>query len=247
MKEHPLLVTGLLIALTNVTPICVAQDKRQTDDTNRGASETTQRSVRASKDEGRPQLHQRYPRYRLQSGDVIDLGFRYTKEFDQEVTVQPDGYIQLKGLSNDVHVEGLTVPELVETLQTAYAKVLHDPVISVTLEDFEKPYFVAGGQVGHPGKFDLRGETTATQAIQIAGGFTDYAKVSQILLFRRYSNDWMEVKVLNLKSMLKGKNVQEDAILHPGDMLFVPKSTLGKIDRFLPRSSVGTYFSLPRL
>lgn len=243
MKEHPVLITGLLFAVTNIAPICIGQDKRLTDDTNRGASQTVQSNIRAGKDEGRPQLHQRYPRYRLQSGDVIDLAFRYTKEFDQKVTIQPDGYVQLKGLPHDLHIEGLTVPELIENLQTAYAKILHDPVISVTLQDFEKPYFVAGGQVGHPGKFDLRGETTATQAIQIAGGFTDYAKVSQILLFRRYANDWMEVKVLNLKSMLKGRNAQEDAILQPGDMLFVPKSALGKIDRFLPRSSVGTYFS----
>lgn len=240
MKDHFLLITGLLVVMTNAMPSCVAQDKRPTADATKTASQTV---LGASKDEERPQLHSRYPRYRLQSGDVLDLTFRYTKEFNQKVTIQPDGFIQLKGLANDIHVEGLTVPELIETLQGAYAKSLHDPVISVTLADFEKPYFVAGGQVGHPGKFDLRGETTVTQAVQIAGGFTDYAKVSQILLFRRYSSDWMEVKVLNLKSMLKGKHLQEDTTLRPGDMLFVPKSTLGKIDRFLPRTSLGTYFS----
>jgi polysaccharide export outer membrane protein len=173
----------------------------------------------------------------------MELSFRYTPEFDQEVTVQPDGFIQLKGLPDEVHVQGLTVPELIVELKKAYGNVLNDPVISVVLRDFEKPYFIAGGQVGKPGKYDLRGDTTAGQAIAIAGGFSDFAKNKQVLLFRRYSNDTVEVKVYNLKNIMKGKNVEEDPMLQPGDMLFVPKTWMASIDRFLPRTSLGTYFS----
>lgn len=190
-----------------------------------------------------PQPHQRNPRYRIESGDILELSFRYTPEFDQEVTVQPDGFVQLKGIQNDVHIQGLTVPEVIETLKKAYVNVLNDPVISVVLRDFEKPYFIAGGQVGKPGKYDLRGTTTATQAIAIAGGFADFSKSSQVLLFRHYSDDLVEVKVLNLNRVLKDKTYREDLQLQPGDMLFVPKTFMAKIDRFLPRTSLGTYFS----
>jgi len=194
-------------------------------------------------DPDRPQLHERNPRYRLESGDILELAFRYTPEFDQEVTVQPDGYVQLKGLQNDVHIQGQTVPEVIETLKKAYSNTLHDPVISVVLREFEKPYFIAGGQVSKPGKYDLRGRTTATQAVAIAGGFSEFSKNSQVLLFRRYNDDLMEVKVLNLNKVLKDKNYQEDLQLQPGDMLYVPKTFMAKIDRFLPRTSLGTYFS----
>lgn len=191
----------------------------------------------------RPRAQQRNPRYRIEQDDILDLSFRYTPEFDQEVTVQPDGFVQLKGLQNDVHVQGLTVPEAIEALRKAYGGVLNDPVISVVLRDFEKPYFIAGGQVGKPGKYGLRGETTASQAIQIAGGFADFAKNKQVLLFRRYTDDTYEVKVLNLKRVLKNKDPREDVMLQPGDMLYVPKTAMGSIDRFLPRSSLGTYFA----
>jgi polysaccharide biosynthesis/export protein len=201
------------------------------------------KSSAADSDPNRPQLHERNPRYRLESGDILELAFRYTPEFDQEVTVQPDGYVQLKGLQNDVHIQGQTVPEVIETLKKAYSDTLRDPVISVVLREFEKPYFIAGGQVGKPGKYDLRGRTTATQAIAIAGGFSEYSKNSQVLLFRRYNDDLVEVKVLNLNKVLKDKNYQEDLQLQPGDMLYVPKTFMAKIDRFLPRSSLGTYFS----
>jgi polysaccharide export outer membrane protein len=193
----------------------------------------------------RPQLHERNPRYQIQPDDTLELSFRFTPEFDQEVTVQPDGFIQLKGLSSDVKVQGQTVPELIGTLTKAYANLLHDPVISVVLREFEKPYFIAGGQIGHPGKYDLRGQTTASQAVSIAGGFVDFAKNKQVLLFRRYSDDTVEVKMLNLKDILKGRNVGEDLVLQPGDMLYVPKTFMAQVDRFLPRSSLGTYFSPP--
>jgi len=190
-----------------------------------------------------PQLHRRNPRYRIQPDDVLDLSFRYTPEFDQEVTVEPDGFIQLKGLDHGVLVKGQTVPELVETLQKAYSNVLNKPVVSVVLADFERPYFVVGGEVTKPGKYDLRGPTTASQAVAIAGGFTEYPKNTKVILFRRYTDDEVETRVLNLKDILKGKDPQEDVQLQPGDMLYVPKSIMGKIDRFLPRASLGTYFS----
>ena len=40
------------------------------------------------------QLHHR-PIYTLHTGDVIVLNYRYTPEFNQTVTVQPDGYVNL--------------------------------------------------------------------------------------------------------------------------------------------------------
>src|SRR5215470_17629075 len=168
------------------------------------SSPQTQTADSSTTDAQRPALHQRYPRYRIRSSDVIDLTFRFTPEFNQEVTVQPDGYIQARGLQNDVYVQGLTVSEMTAALQKSYSTILNQPEITVTLKDFDRPYFVAGGFVGKPGKYDLRGTTTATQAVAIAGGFSDGAKNSQVVLFRKSnSDDWVEVKVLNLKEVLK--------------------------------------------
>ena len=36
----------------------------------------------------------------------------------------------------------------------------------------------------------------------------------------------MEVKKLNLKDIYHGKNVNEDALLQPGDTLFVPEKSI---------------------
>ena len=190
----------------------------------------------------RPELHRRNPRYQLCKDDVLQLNFALTPEFNQIVTVQPDGYITLLGVG-DLHVEGQTVPDVTESIRAAYAKTLHNPIITVRLTDFEKPYFIAGGEVGHPGKFELRGDTTLTQAVAIAGGFTESSKHSQVWLFRRVSNDWVETKQFDVKKMFKSGNLREDAHLRPGDMLYVPRNTYSKVKRFIPVATLGTYFN----
>ena len=188
---------------------------------------------------------ERYPRYKIGSGDSFDVNFELSPEFNQTVTVQPDGFITLRGVG-DVNVAGQTVPELTQTLKTAYAKILNDPQIVVMLKDFEKPYFIADGQVGRPGKYDLRGDVTVTEAVAMAGGFTDSSKHSQVLLFRRVSDDWVEAKVINVKKMLKDGNLHEDMHLHPGDMIVVPKNTLSKIQRYIPTGSMGAFTQFGR-
>ncbi|MGB7844901.1 MAG: polysaccharide biosynthesis/export family protein [Candidatus Acidiferrum sp.] len=187
-----------------------------------------------------PVLQHRNRRYQLHSADVLELSFPFTPEFNQTVTVQPDGYITLRG-ADSIRVEGQTLPEATNSLRTAYGKILHDPVVNVELKDFEKPYFIVGGEVGRPGKFDLRGDTTAAEAVAIAGGLKESSKHSQVLLFHRVPDGWLQVKRLNMKKMLKDANLNEDAYLQPGDFLFVPKNTLSKIERFIPTSSLGLY------
>jgi len=179
-------------------------------------------------------------RYRLTPGDVIQLTFPYVGEFDQTVTVQPDGYVSLRSV-RDVFVQGLTLPDLQRAVADAYAGVLREPVISVSLKEFEKPYFIAAGEVAHPGKFDLRGATTVTQALAIAGGTTHSAKSSQIILFRRFTDELLEVKQIDAKKMLRSRDLSEDAVLRPGDTLYVPASALSKIGNFIAKPALGLY------
>jgi polysaccharide export outer membrane protein len=191
---------------------------------------------------GAPGFQERNPRYELRKGDTFDLDFALSPEFNQSVAVQPDGYVTLKAVGT-IFVEGQTLPVLTETLKSAYAKILHDPVIAIALKDFEKPYFIAAGQVTKPGKYDLRSELTVTQAVAIAGGFNDKAKHSQVVLFRPAPGGMFEAKLLDIKKLLASRNLSEDVRLQPGDMLYVPQSTFSKIRPFLPTTSMGAYYN----
>lgn len=188
------------------------------------------------------QFQQREPRYRLRKSDVIDIKFKFSPEFDQTVTVQPDGFISLDG-AGDIKVEDKTMPELREAIRQAYKDILHKPIITVSLKDFDKPFFVVAGQVGHPGKYELRSDTTLVEALAIAGDTTTAAKHSQVVLFRHISNETVEARVFNVKEMLKSRNLQEDPHLLPGDLVFVPQNKISKLQRYLPTANMGAYLS----
>lgn len=187
-----------------------------------------------------PKFQERNPRYRLRKGDTFELDFAMTPDFNQTIAIQPDGYISLKG-AGSVFVEGQSVPELTETVKAAYANVLHNPVIAISLKDFEKPYFIAAGQVSKPGKYDLRGDLTITEAVAIAGGFDDKSKHSQVVLFRPMPGGGFQAKLIDVKKMLASHDLSEDVQLKPGDMLYVPQNTMSKIRPFLPTSSVSAF------
>ena len=184
----------------------------------------------------------RRPFYRLCQSDVVTISFTFSPEFDQTVSVQPDGYIVLKGVKQ-LFAQGATVAELQDAISRAYAGFLHDPEVTVELKDFDKPYFIVGGEVNHPAKYELRSDTRVTEAVAIAGGLTARAKHSQIVLFRRVADDLVESRLLNVKAMLESRNLAEDIHLRPGDFLFVPQNLISKIKQFLPTSSLSMYGS----
>ncbi len=183
---------------------------------------------------------ERRPFYRLQKSDVVELQFTFSPELDETVTIQPDGFISLKN-SRQVFAEGTTVSELEEVIRHAYTGVLHQPEVTVLLREFDKPYFIAAGEVVRPGKYELRSDTTVTEAVAMAGGFTARAKHSQVILFRRASGDMVETHLLDVKSMLKRRTLQEDIHLRPGDMVFAPQSLISKIKPYLPASGLSLY------
>ncbi len=185
---------------------------------------------------------ERHPLYRLRPSDVVEISFTVAPEFNQTLTVQPDGYVMLKD-AGMVEAQGLNLEELCEAVQKAYRGYLHDPQVAVALKEFERPYFIVGGEVGKPGKYELRSDTTVAEAVQIAGGLTQQAKHSQVVLFRRVNDDLVETRLLNLKQMLKQRSLKEDAHLRPGDLVFVPQNTISKISRFLTRPSLSMYMN----
>jgi len=188
----------------------------------------------------RSQLQTRNPRYQIRPADVLEILFSPTTEFNQSIAVQPDGYVTLREVK-DIYVQGKTIPELTEVIAAAYAKILQNPVITVVLKEFEKPHFIVGGKVDKPGKYELRTDTTVSEAVAIAGSFTEKARHSQVLLFRRVSDDWMEVRKVDLKSIYKGE-ISEDIHLRPGDMIYVPQNRISKVKPFIPVWALSTYF-----
>jgi len=184
-------------------------------------------------------------RYRLQPGDVFEVQYRYSPEFNQTVTVQPDGYVSLE-VGGDLKVAGLTIEQARLAILKKASVRLQDPVATLVLKEFQKPYFVIAGEVSLPGKIEMRERITALQAIMLAGGMKEGARSSQVVVFRRINTDTAEVKLLNLKSIRSTADLENDLTLQPGDMVFVPRDKISKIERFMKLASVAAFMA-PRL
>ncbi len=185
---------------------------------------------------------QRHPLYRLSKLDTVDVNFAFCADFNQTLTVQPDGFVALRG-AGTLLAEGLTIPAMQQAVANAYRGILHEPEVTVTLKEFDKPYFLASGEVAHPGKYELRGDLTVNEAVAMAGGFTQQARHSQVVLFRRISAGVAESHVIDVKKMLDGRDLREDLHLQAGDFIFVPQSRIAKIRKYVPTNSMSWYMN----
>jgi polysaccharide export outer membrane protein len=185
---------------------------------------------------------ERHPLYRLSKSDTVDVNFTFSPDFNQTLTVQPDGFVALKG-AGPLFAEGITISQMQQAIVNAYRGFLHQPEVTVTLKDFDKPYFLASGEVARPGKYELRGDLTVNEAVAIAGGFTQQARHSQVVLFRRISAYVAESHVIDVKKMLDSRDLGEDLHLQPGDFIFVPQSRISKIRRYVPTSAMSWYMN----
>jgi polysaccharide biosynthesis/export protein len=184
------------------------------------------------------QLVTRDQPYRLQPSDVLELEYEYTPEYNQTVTVGPDGTVTLR-LVGTVKVEGLSLDEATSAIKAKASVPLNHPELSLTLKEFVKPHFTIYGEVQKPGVYDMHGGVTVLQAIAISGGQKETSKQTQVVLLRKVSGDLAEVKVINTKTMSTADGVREDFALKPDDMIIVPKNKLGKLEPYVRVTSMG--------
>lgn len=186
------------------------------------------------------QLHQR-SRYTLHTGDVITLDYRYTPEFNQTVTVQPDGYVTLD-VVGEIKATDTSLDQLHDEIIKRASARLNNPELTISLKQFQQPYIVVAGEVDKPGKIELHQDTTALQAIMLAGGFKDSARDTKVLLFRRVNQQMAEVRQLDLHNVRKTSDLERDTELEPGDMLLVTRNKLEHLSRFMKATNLGLYF-----
>jgi len=172
----------------------------------------------------------------------VEVNFPFAPEFNQTLAVQPDGFVALRGTSA-VFASGKTLAELQEQIDVAYSEILRNPEVTVTLKEFDKPYFIVSGEVIRPGKYELRSNTTVIEAVAIAGGFTGQARHSEVVLFRPRPDDKTEARTLDIKKLLKTRELSEDLRLRAGDIIFVPQSTISKVRKYLPLPTTGVYLN----
>lgn len=167
--------------------------------------------------------------YRIQKGDKLSIKFFSHPDLNEPgMAVRPDGFISPQ-IVNEIRAEGKTVAELKKELEKAYAEVLLDPIITISVIDFVTPRIFVGGQISKPGRYEMRDAKTLIQAIFVAGGFTADAHRRMVIHARPIGNGDWRIETFDVLEMLAKKGPSRDVVLKDGDYVFVPESRLSQV------------------
>ena len=168
----------------------------------------------------------------IQPGDNFDITFHYNPELNESAVVRPDGRISLQ-LIDEVEAAGLTPLQLEQRINEKYSPYLKNPEVSLTIKFFGGQRVYVGGQVNSPGVINLKGRTSVVQAIFEAGGFRTDAKMSDVLIVSRDADNSPVSRKVDIKKALKNELPQEETLLKPYDVVYVPKSAIVKANEFV--------------
>ena len=174
------------------------------------------------------------PQYRLGYGDVIEVKFFNNPEYNDVITVRPDGRISLQQIG-DIDVVGMSPSELSQHIRSVYGEILKQPNVTVILREFGGQFFYVMGEVERPGQFEFAKGMSVLRAIASAGGAKDSGKMSSVIVIRADQDRNIEARRLDLSISDVAKQLDKDLTLHPYDMVYIPKTFIANLDRFVER------------
>lgn len=163
------------------------------------------------------------PEYVLYPGDEIEIATPTATELTRTQRIGPDGRVSLP-LVGQLMAADRTIAELESDASTAYASQLRRPMVEVTLKTAGPIRVWVGGEVRTPGMIEMTGDLDAYQAVIQAGDFLPTARQGEVALIRRGRGGVRMMRAVDLRPR-RGEVIA----LRRGDILYVPRSTLGEV------------------
>jgi polysaccharide biosynthesis/export protein PslD len=188
------------------------------------------------------------PAYQFAAGDKIKVQFELTPEMGEDAMVGPDGRISLRA-AGQIQAAGLTAPQLQDAIAKAASRTLMRPIVTVSLTESPGSQVFVGGAVTKPGAYSIVGRHGTFEAVQLAGGFSPEARLTEVVLIRRDPTNHPMLRTVDLRSLVEGSDEHPDVPLVAGDIVFVPRNKISEVDlwidsyinRFLPFTKAFAY------
>jgi len=156
--------------------------------------------------------------YRIGPEDALLISVWKNDSLTRSVQVRPDGKISLP-LLNDVQAAGLTALELRDVLSQKLGAYMPSPEVSVIVSDIRSFKVSVIGEINRPGRVELKSWATVLDVLALAGGFTQFAARSKIVILQPDGKAMKRIP-FNYNKALAGE--QENFYLRNGDIILVP-------------------------
>lgn len=162
-----------------------------------------------------------FDNYVIGPGDVVAITVWKDADLSRTMPVRPDGKISLPVIG-EVQAAGLSALRLQAEIGERLREYVRDPQINVIVQEVRSCTFNVVGKVNKSGSFELVKPTTVLDAIALAGGFQEFARVTKMYVLRSKPDGSQTLLRFNYKRVVKGEQTQQNSLLQAGDTVVVP-------------------------
>jgi polysaccharide biosynthesis/export protein len=163
-------------------------------------------------------------RYKIGPLDTLNIVVWRNPELSAQVAVRPDGRISTP-LVEDLVAAGRSPADLARQIETALAKYVRDPVVTVVVGSFQGTYsdqIRIVGEATRPQAVPYRQNMTVLDVMIQVGGLTEFANGNGAILVR--GSEGGKQYSVRLKDLLKRGDISANVAILPGDVVIVPQS-----------------------
>ena len=157
--------------------------------------------------------------YQLGVEDKVSISVWKEPEFNKIVAIRPDGKITFP-LVGDLQAAGRTPKQLTDDLSKQLARYFKEPIVTVAVEEINNYKVFVLGEVTTQGALNLRRRTRLLEAIAIAGGMSQYADKSNVVLLRFDEGKETRTRI-DYRKVVSGERPEMNVFLKPGDTIIV--------------------------
>lgn len=158
----------------------------------------------------------------LRPGDTLKISVWKYSDLNANVVVGPDGYISYSFVG-DILAAGKTVEDVRKIItQKLDKQYVANPKVDIQMEAQSPTIFVVG-EVVKPGSYAFQPDLDPSKAVALAGGFTDFASFTAVIVRRDEGGKDVQIKA-NIKKLMKANPDREKYLLRPGDMVVIKRS-----------------------
>jgi len=121
---------------------------------------------------------------KLRVGDKIQLVVQGQDTFNGEFEIRPTGDVVLPQVGV-VAARGFTVEQLRSSVALRLRGILQNPQVNIVLASRRPAMVTVLGEVGGPGRYELRDREGVLEALSRAGGFSPFADEDRIFVISR--------------------------------------------------------------
>jgi polysaccharide export outer membrane protein len=151
--------------------------------------------------------------------DRLQISVWREPELSLDVVVRPDGKITVP-LVGDVQAAGRTATQVADELKSKLAVLIKQPVVTVIVAEINSFRVYVIGEVNRQGVLQLARRVRLLQALALAGGLSQFADKSNIVLVREENGNEVRRRI-DYRKLIREEDSSMNIYVKPGDTIIV--------------------------